>query len=174
MPEKLRHVKEYENGTLKHLIFVDKKTKKPLCWSSKKEFEKWYGKYDYHRQMNLRSRLTPHEIFVTQGKGNERAFTGEYWWNQDVGIYSCKVCSQNLFLSNHKYQNRSGFATFWGTLKEAVKMKNDHLNPPKVTNALEDPTLKYKIPDQRAVCSHCEAHLGQVYYDGPQPFNLRF
>lgn len=124
--------------------------------------------------MNLRTRLTPHEIYVTQGKGNERAFTGDYWWVQDVGIYSCKVCSQNLFLSNHKYQNKSGFATFWGTLKNSVKMKNDHLNPPKVTNALEDPTLKYKIPDQRAVCSHCEAHLGQVYYDGPQPYNLRF
>lgn len=47
MPEKLRHVKEYENGTLKHLILVDKKTKKPLCWTSKKEFEKWYAKRDY-------------------------------------------------------------------------------------------------------------------------------
>jgi len=53
-------------------------------------------------------------------------------------------------------------------------MRNDHLNPPKVTNAHEDPTLKYKIPDHRAVCSHCEAHLGQIYHDGPQPYNLRF
>ena len=84
------------------------------------------------------------------------------------------VCSQRLFLYEHKYINRSGYATFWTSLKDAVKFNDDNLEIPPVTNAHEDPTLQNKVAIRRASCSNCEAHLGQVFADGPLPLGLRF
>jgi peptide methionine sulfoxide reductase MsrB len=43
----------------------------------------------------------------------ERAFTGEYWWTNDVGRYDCLGCTQRLFMYDHKFINRSGYPTFW-------------------------------------------------------------
>ncbi len=51
----------------------------------------------------------------------ERAFTGTLWDNKDVGIYSCVVCTQRLFMFDHKFQNPSGYPTFWNGLKDAIK-----------------------------------------------------
>jgi hypothetical protein len=42
-------------------------------------------------------KLTPMEYFITQGKGTERPFTGDYWDTNKVGVYSCKVCTQRIF-----------------------------------------------------------------------------
>mmetsp|Transcript_4684 Transcript_4684/g.5740 ORF Transcript_4684/g.5740 Transcript_4684/m.5740 type:complete len:149 (+) Transcript_4684:540-986(+) len=104
----------------------------------------------------------------------ERAFTGEYWWTNDVGRYDCVVCSQRLFMYDHKFINRSGYPTFWNSLENAVKFVGDMLPVNKVTNAHECPTLKGKKPVKRCVCSNCEAHLGYVYDDGPPPLGLRY
>ena len=84
----------------------------------------------------------------------ERAFTGEYWWTNDVGHYECKACSQRLFMFDHKYINRSGYPTFWNCLENAVRFISDKLPINKVTNAHECPTLKGKKPIMRASCSN--------------------
>lgn len=48
--------------------------------------------------------LTPHQLWITQGKGIERPYTGEYWDNKEHGHYECIVCSNKLFLySNFLY-----------------------------------------------------------------------
>lgn len=49
-----------------------------------------------------RNKLTPHEFFIIEGKKMERAFTGKYWWVKDMGTYSCKTCTQKLFITEHK------------------------------------------------------------------------
>ena len=102
----------------------------------------------------MKERLTPHEFYITQDKGTERPFTGEHWWRNEVGRYDCKVCSQRLFLYEHKYQHKSGFATFWNTLKDAVNLRSDSLEVPHFTNAHIDPSLRYKQPIKRATCSN--------------------
>ena len=103
----------------------------------------------------MRERLTPHEFHLTQLKhGMERAFTGEYWWTNDVGRYDCISCTQRLFMYDHKFINRSGYPTFWNCLENAVKFVSDNLEVNKVTNAHECPTLKGKAPVKRCVCSN--------------------
>ena len=79
-----------------------------------------------------------------------------------------------MFLFEHKYINKSGYATFWQSLKDAVKFTEDNLEVPRVTNAHVDTTLKNKEAIRRVCCSNCEAHLGYVFPDGPPPLGLRF
>ena len=117
--------------------------------------------YDAWRQENskkwltdLKKKLTPHQIYITQGKGMERAFTGEYWWTNDVGKYSCACCGQKLFMYDHKYINKSGYPTFWNSLENAVRFVSDAIKINTVTNAHEDPALKGKMPVKRATCSN--------------------
>lgn len=111
---------------------------------------------------------------MTQGIGHERPFTGDLWWTKDVGIYSCVSCTSRLFMSDHKYESKSGYPTFWNHMIDAIEYKRDVLTRPNYTNAHEDPTLKNKRPIQRAICSTCDSHVGFIYDDGPAPFYKRF
>ncbi len=89
-------------------------------------------------------------------------------------MYDCVCCKQKLFISDHKYESKSGYPTFWNHIIDAVDFKNDVLTRPPYNNAFEDPTLKNKTPVQRVICSNCESHLGFIYNDGPAPFFKRF
>ncbi len=84
----------------------------------------------------------------------ERAFTGTLWDTKDVGIYSCVVCTQRLFMFDHKFQNPSGYPTFWNGIKDAIKFKDDNLKTPESPNAVEDPLLQFKTPIKRCTCSN--------------------
>ena len=98
---------------------------------------------------------------MTQSGGAmERAFTGEYWWTNDVGRYDCVVCTQRLFMYDHKFINRSGYPTFWNSLENAVRFSSDKLPVNKVLNAHECPTLKDKKPIKRAMCSNVSEPSG--------------
>ena len=105
--------------------------------------------------------------------GQSRPFTGEHYWKKDVGIYSCSVCTQNLFMSDHKFESKSGFPTFWNSIRDSLDYKVDKLERATYGNSHEDTLLKNKMPVQRCICSNCEAHLGYVYDDGPGPLYKR-
>jgi len=77
-------------------------------------------------------------------------------------------------MSDHKYESKSGYPTFWNHIIDAVEFSRDSLHRPHYTNAHEDPTLKNKQPVQRCICSNCESHLGHIFDDGPAPFFKRF
>ena len=81
-----------------------------------KEFVDWKDKNRERNLQKLKKRLTPHQFYLTQSHGMERAFTGEFWWTNDVGRYDCVSCTQRLFMYEHKFLNRSGYATFWNCL----------------------------------------------------------
>jgi peptide methionine sulfoxide reductase MsrB len=83
---------------------------------------------------------------MLKGKGQERAFTGEYWWYKDVGTYHCRLCDKPLFPSHYKFQTTTGHATFFASLKDATKEKCSDLS-----------------------CSNCHSHLGTVKEEGPAP-----
>ena len=177
--DKINDVTVLNNGEVRHNYFTtqeneQKGTQQARRFKNMAKFEAWRAKHVKMLKESYRDRLTPHQYNVTQNKCTERAFTGDYWWVKDVGRYDCVVCSQRLFLYEHKYINRSGYPTFWTSLKDAVRFSTDSLETPRVTNAHEDPTLKNKEAIRRISCSNCEAHLGQVFADGPPPLGLRF
>ena len=90
----------------------------------------------------------------------ERAFTGEYWDTKTPGTYVCRGCGVDLFDSETKYDSGSGWPSFYQPVDEgAVATQADNSMMMERTEVL---------------CSSCEAHLGHVFPDGPQPTGLRF
>ena len=77
-------------------------------------------------------------------------------------------------MSDHKYENKSGYPTFWNHILDAIDFQRDNLSRPEYTNCHEDPTLKNKQPIQRMICTNCDSNVGFVYDDGPGPFFKRF
>jgi len=104
--------------------------------------------------------LTPEQFQVTRQKGTERPFTGEYLHNKQAGIYRCVNCGNPLFDSVSKYDSGSGWPSFW----QPVDSGNVDLQ--------SDDSLSMRRTE--VLCSHCEAHLGHVFDDGPAPTGKRF
>lgn len=108
----------------------------------------------------LRARLTPEQYRITQEAGTEPAFSGEYVDCKDDGTYSCIVCGNELFRSEEKYDSGSGWPSYWLPLAEdRVRTKLDE---------------SHGMRREEVVCANCDAHLGHVFPDGPEPSGLRY
>lgn len=108
----------------------------------------------------LKSRLTDEQFQVTQGKGTERAFTGMYIDNKEDGTYRCVCCGKKLFSSDQKYDSGSGWPSFW------LPLAGDNVRTVKDTS--------HGMIRTEVACGRCDAHLGHVFEDGPQPSGLRY
>lgn len=109
---------------------------------------------------DLRSRLTEEEYAVTQNKGTERPFTGKYVDHKDDGVYHCICCGAELFSSDHKYDSGTGWPSFWLPLAgDRVRTVSD---------------VSHGMVREEVVCANCDAHLGHVFEDGPEPSGLRY
>lgn len=107
-----------------------------------------------------RARLTPEQYRVTREHGTERAFTGPYWDEKTPGTYHCVCCDAPLFSSVAKFESGTGWPSFWAPIEGAEIDRH------------EDFALYMQRTEVR--CRRCDAHLGHVFPDGPDPTGLRY
>jgi peptide-methionine (R)-S-oxide reductase len=107
-----------------------------------------------------RAQLTPMQYNVARKKGTERAFSGEHWDRKDKGVYRCVCCDSKLFASEAKFDSGTGWPSY------SMPIKPEHIRTE------EDDSWFMRRTE--VLCVVCDAHLGHVFHDGPQPAGRRY
>jgi len=107
-----------------------------------------------------RDQLTGEQYHVTRQKGTERPFSGKYNNFKEDGLFRCVGCGQVLFDSNTKYNSGSGWPSFF----DVAEKSNIHT----------ERDTSHGMIRTEITCGRCDAHLGHLFEDGPQPTGLRY
>ena len=109
---------------------------------------------------DLKGKISEASYIVTQEHGTEAPFSGELLDTKEEGIFTCVCCGNELFSSDTKYDSGTGWPSFWEPINhENVGSEEDH---------------SAGMVRTEVHCNKCEAHLGHVFPDGPQPTGLRY
>jgi peptide-methionine (R)-S-oxide reductase len=109
---------------------------------------------------DFKKKLTAEQYRVTQEHGTEPPFSGIYNNKKDKGEYLCICCKAKLFSSNAKYDSGSGWPAFFEPISKNA-----------IGSSVDNSLFMERIEIH---CSNCQAHLGHVFKDGPQPTGLRY
>lgn len=107
-----------------------------------------------------RKELTPEQYHITRQHGTERPFSSPLNVEKRKGVYACVACGSPLFKSDTKYESGSGWPSFWAPV-----------SPDAVVEIDDYSMLMHRIEVR---CATCDAHLGHVFPDGPQPTGQRY
>ena len=107
-----------------------------------------------------RKQLSSGVFDITRNADTEIAFSGKYWNLHDKGIYRCICCDNALFDSVTKFESGTGWPSFWA--------------PIAAENVTEIRDTTFGMVRTAVACTECDAHLGHVFDDGPEPTHLRY
>ncbi len=106
-----------------------------------------------------KAQLSPEAYSVCRKHGTEAPFSGKYYDYQGEGIYKCVCCGAPLFKSDTKFNSGTGWPSYFEAIEDAVK-------------EVKDGTLGMMRIE--VLCNSCDAHLGHVFPDGPEPTGQRY
>ena len=107
-----------------------------------------------------RKQLSGNAFDITRHADTEIAYSGKYWNLHDKGIYRCICCDSALFDSSTKFESGTGWPSFWA--------------PIAAENVTEIRDTTFGMVRTAVACTECDAHLGHVFDDGPDPTHLRY
>jgi peptide-methionine (R)-S-oxide reductase len=113
-----------------------------------------------HSDTEWRKILSPAEFAVTRKKGTEPPYSGTLWDYHKRGVYRCVCCGNYLFRSEEKFDSGTGWPSFRAPFAET-----------NVRTAADD---SLGVRRTEVECAKCDAHLGHVFEDGPEPTGLRY
>ena len=118
------------------------------------------GERKQRTKAEWRERLSPQQYQVTRNQGTEAPFSGRYHDCKEPGVYRCVCCAEPLFDAATKFDSGTGWPSFWAPASAAAIMEH------------EDRMLWMRRTE--VTCAACDAHLGHVFPDGPEPTGLRY
>jgi peptide-methionine (R)-S-oxide reductase len=109
---------------------------------------------EWHKQ------LSAEQYYVTRQQGTDAAFSGTYYQIHQDGLFRCICCDTAVFSADTKFDSGTGWPSFWAPIaEENVRTRSD---------------FSLLVKRTEVHCARCDAHLGHVFNDGPEPTNLRY